>query len=147
MIYDSCYFDMDTMQLELDRPVSRHYALMQYKKIDGKGYWTIYLDTTDQKNITNISFSSKPAPAPTPTTTPKTEYRTGTIYVDPTSGTSKIKIRKSPGLSGTDTGERLSDGDKVTVYDETQKDNYTWYRVGDDRWFADNGKSFGIKFD
>ena len=59
----------------------------------------------------------------------------------------RIKIRRSPGLSGADTGNRLYDGDRVTVYDETVKDNYTWYRIGDSRWFASNGTTFGIRFD
>ena len=59
----------------------------------------------------------------------------------------RIKVRKSPGLSGEDTGERKYSGEKVTVYEETTKDGYTWYRIGTDRWMAGNGTSFGIKFD
>lgn len=78
---------------------------------------------------------------------PQVTVRTGTIYISANANPRRIKIRKSPGLNGIDTGDRLYNGDRVTVYEETWKDNYTWYRIGNNRWFADNGKTFGIHFD
>ena len=91
--------------------------------------------------------SAKPSvtPEPTPETTAK--YRTGTVYIVANASSNRIKVRNAPGLSGTDTGERKYSGEKVTVYDETVKDGYTWYLIGPDRWMASNGTSFGIKFD
>ena len=74
------------------------------------------------------------------------QTRKGTVYVDPNASSNRIKVRTSPGLNGNDTGERLYNGDSVTVYEETQADGYTWYRIGENRWMADNGKSFGVKF-
>ena len=46
-----------------------------------------------------------------------------------------------------DTGDRMYSGNKFVVYEETEKDGYTWYRIGTDRWMAGNGTSFGIKYD
>ena len=89
----------------------------------------------------------KPTPTPTPSPTPETTYRTGKIFIVSNANANKIKVRKSPGLDGKDTGERLYDGDKVTVYEETEKDGFTWYRIGDNKWCAGNGTSFGIEFD
>ena len=89
------------------------------------------------------NFVAKDAPSAEPSSTEKK----GTVFIVEGADSNRIKVRKSPGLSGEDTGERKYSGEKVTVYEETSKDGYTWYRIGTDRWMAGNGTSFGIKFD
>lgn len=103
----------------------------------------------DQQNEdikTDETAQEKETPEPEPKETAPA-VRTGTVYVASNASTNRIKIRKSPGLNGVDTKNRLYNGDRVTVYEETKKDGYTWYRIGENQWMADNGKSFGVKFD
>ena len=43
--YDCGSAGIGDLDLVLDTPVSKHYALMEYKTINGMGYWSIYKDT------------------------------------------------------------------------------------------------------
>ena len=75
------------------------------------------------------------------------EYKAGTVFIVANASSNRIKVRSGPGLSAPDTGDRMYNGQRVAVYEETVKDGYTWYRIGVDRWMAGNGKSFGVKYD
>ena len=104
--------------------------------------------STSGNVFTESETASKPEPEPTPETKPEASTeRKGTVFIVANADSNRIKVREKPGLSGKDTGERKYSGERVTVYEETVKDSYTWYRIGKDRWMAGNGTSFGIKFD
>ena len=51
---------------------------------------------------------------------------------------SNLNVRTLPGLNG-DVADTLTEGDYITVYEITKADGYTWYRIGTDRWVADQG--------
>lgn len=56
VVYETGYwaFDPETAVPTLTIPdpsVSKHYALLEYKVIDGTGYWSIYKDTADSDAI------------------------------------------------------------------------------------------------
>ena len=74
-------------------------------------------------------------------------YKKGVVFIVANADSNRIKVRNGPGLSAVDTGERMYNGNLVTVYEETVKDGYTWYRIGTDKWMAGNGTSFGIKYE
>jgi hypothetical protein len=73
--------------------------------------------------------------------------RTGRAFINSDGTIYRIKVRTGAGLSAEDSGERITDGTSVTVYEEVNADGFTWYRIGDDRWIAGNGTSYGVRFD
>lgn len=79
--------------------------------------------------------------------TPVPSTKSGTVFIVANASSNRIKVRNGPGLSAKDTGERMYNGDRVSVYEETKMDGYTWYRIGDNKWMAGNGTSFGIIYD
>lgn len=101
----------------------------------------------DEESTPHPEITPEPTPEPTPETTPVPDYREGTVWISSNASPRRIKIRMSPSLSGADTGKRAYDGDRVKVYESTTADGYTWYRIGTNRWIADNGTSFGVIFD
>lgn len=73
--------------------------------------------------------------------------RSGRAFINSDDTIYRIKVRTGAGLSAEDSGERITGGTSVTVYEEVQADGFTWYRIGDDRWIAGNGTSYGVRFD
>ena len=108
-----------------------------FKKTDSVDTYTVGSGNTE---------SSKPSGHETGPETSES-YKTGTVFIVEGADSNRIKVRNGPGLSAADTGDRMYSGNKVVVYEETEKDGYTWYRIGTDRWMAGNGTSFGIKYD
>ena len=106
----------------------------------------LYTETYESESVTAIEEPVHDSTEPA-VETPESTERTGTVYVDPNAKYNRIKVRESPGLNGTDTKARKYSGDRVTVYEETTADGYTWYRIGEKQYIADNGKSFGVRFD
>ncbi len=115
-------------------------------------------DKPDDKEKAEIVSTPKPTetaeatpvptetPEPTETPVPVTTAKTGTVYINASAKIQDINVRNSPSTgSGTDTGKNVYPGDKVTIYETTQSGGYTWYRIGDNEWIADNGSSFGVK--
>ncbi len=87
-------------------------------------------------------------PVPTETPIPTAATKTGTVYINASAKIQDINVRNSPSTgAGTDTGKNVYPGDKVTIYETIQSGGYTWYRIGDNEWIADNGSSFGVKLD
>ena len=87
-------------------------------------------------------------PVPTETPIPTAATKTGTVYINASAKIQDINVRNKPSTgSGTDTGKNVYPGDKVTIYETIQSGGYTWYRIGDNEWIADNGSSFGVKLD
>ena len=71
----------------------------------------------------------------------KHEISDGPIgYVDVK--TARIRVRKGPSTSSTDTKKRTAVGDKYDVYEKTTGEGYNWYRISNNNeWIADdNGK-------
>lgn len=52
--------------------------------------------------------------------------------------TARIRFRKGPSTSSTDTKKRTAVGDVYDVYEKTTGEGYNWYRVSKDEWIADN---------
>ena len=65
--------------------------------------------------------------------TAETDTEIGTL----TTKTEMLNIRKGPSETTEKIGN-LSKGDKESVYEIKENDNYTWYRIGKDRWVADD---------
>lgn len=61
-------------------------------------------------------------------------------YVDV--NTARIRVRKGPSTSASDTKKRTSVGDRYDVYEKTTGGGYNWYRISNNNeWIADdNGK-------
>ncbi len=55
---------------------------------------------------------------------------------------SLLRCRNNPSLSGNILG--YIDYGVYNILDEKENDNYTWYRVGDNKWIADVDNSFNI---
>lgn len=68
------------------------------------------------------------------------DQKVGTVTVN----RSYIRIRKGASLSADKTGEYVKDGTTYDVYEKSEADGYTWYRIGDNQWFAsaDDWSSF-----
>lgn len=56
--------------------------------------------------------------------------------------TARIRVRKGPSTSSTDTKKRTAVGDRFDVYEKTTGEGYNWYRISNNNeWIADdNGK-------
>ena len=52
-----------------------------------------------------------------------------------------VNIRQKPTTSSEILGETHK-GDRFYAYETTEAEGYTWYRIGENRWVADNGKWF-----
>ncbi len=66
--------------------------------------------------------------------------------------TKNIRIRNKPSTSGEKLGvlKPLYDDDDtyfmtLLFYETAENDGYTWYRIGKDRWVADNGSWFEVE--
>ena len=75
------------------------------------------------------------------------EVKHGTVFFASNTKYKNVNVRTSPSTSGTDTGQNIYEGDRVTVYEIVTAEGYTWYRIGEDRWIAGDGTTFGVKFD
>ncbi len=63
---------------------------------------------------------------------------TDTVVGTATVNVSGLRIRKGPG-TGYSTVGVAQDGGSYYVYEVKQDDNYTWYKIGNDQWFASTG--------
>lgn len=52
---------------------------------------------------------------------------------------SGLRIRTGPGTSFETTGKNALSGAEYDVYETTEAGGFTWYRIGDSRWIADDG--------
>lgn len=75
-------------------------------------------------------------PTPTPEATPEPEEE------DETLGTvtvlTDLNVRPMPSTNG-DPIDAVYYGQEFEVYEITEAGGYTWYRIGENRWIADNG--------
>ena len=64
---------------------------------------------------------------------PDDAIKEATVLVD------GLRVRKTPSASGEILGNVWKNAGYY-IYESTEKDGYTWYRIGDDMWIADNGE-------
>ena len=77
--------------------------------------------------VTAASLGELPEP-----TGPKT---IGKVTVNVTD----LNIRTGPGTSYDKTGSHAAQGTPYDVYETAEADGYTWYRIGEGQWIADDG--------
>ncbi len=59
----------------------------------------------------------------------------GKIWID----VDKINVRSTPTTSEDNKVDTVTIGQQLSVYEITENEGYTWYRIDEDRWIADNG--------
>ena len=69
------------------------------------------------------------------------EEATGGFVIENIVGS--VNIRQKPTTSSEILGETHK-GNRFYAYETTEAEGYTWYRIGEDRWVADNGKWFKV---
>lgn len=77
-----------------------------------------------------------PTPESTPTSTPS--QQTSGVVGKITVNVDNLNIRASASTSSDSKGH-ASKGNIYDVYETTTAGGYTWYRIGEDQWIADNG--------
>ena len=76
----------------------------------------------------------EPTPTPEPTPEPEVENKTlGKVTV-----LTDLNVRPMPSTNG-DPIDAVYYGQEFDVYEIQENGGYTWYRIGENRWIADNG--------
>lgn len=89
---------------------------------DEDGFYKLYL----ADSIVDIT--------PTSEETTNSDGKIGSIHCN----VNLLNIRSTPSTSGSKLG-KLNTGDTRDVYEKTTSEGYTWYRIGNGEWVADNG--------
>ncbi|MDO4413653.1 MAG: sigma-70 family RNA polymerase sigma factor [Erysipelotrichaceae bacterium] len=112
----------------------------------GVAYAIIRTNHTEKPEPVNTTETETPAPEETTETTASPEPTEETVPEDASIGTAFILVtdltmRKGPGVIYEQNGmaEPLQ---TYTVYEVTEADGYTWYRVGDEQWVPDLQSQF-----
>ncbi|MCR5228632.1 MAG: hypothetical protein K6D03_00730 [Solobacterium sp.] len=84
----------------------------------------------------SITPETTPTPeaAPTVEPTPETGGKIGTVTINVTG----LNSRKKP-TTAADKLAQVTAGSTYDVYETTKAEGYTWYRIDENRWIADNG--------
>ena len=105
--------------------------------VDGKKYTFTGEETRDYDWNTNVGWIEKKYVTLIGGTI-SNDSSTDTIIGTATVNVSGLRIRKGPG-TGYSTIGVAQDGGSYYVYEVKQDDQYTWYKIGNDQWFASTG--------